>query len=79
MYKTLQIHAMRASNQSSSQAVANTIMSDNILGWDSEEEHLSSSLDEERLSCDVDDDEFTYVDDGDESDDSSNALLYTDH
>ena len=44
---------------------------DNILECDLEEEQLSSSLDEEQLSCDLDD--------GDELDDSSNALLYTGH
>ena len=59
------------STQSSSQAVANVIMFDNILECDLEEEQLSSSLDEEQLSCDLDD--------GDESDDSTTALLYTDH
>ena len=55
------------SNQSSSQAVANASMFDNILQCDLEEEHCSSSLDEEQLSCDLDD--------GDESDDSTTALL----
>ena len=46
-------------------------MFDNILECDLEEEQLSSSFDEEQLSCDLDD--------GDESDDSTTALLYTDH
>ena len=50
-------------------------MFDNILECDLEEEQLSSSLDEEQLSWNSDDCAGSDLDDGDESDDSSDALL----